>query len=264
MNILSHLKLRAKLTLLLGLFVLALVASIGAAASLIHQRMLDDRVDKLRAVVQSTIGIAQSLQNRVTAGQLTREQALAMLRDDIHAVQFDAGEGYVIVQSDVAHTQSMMLANGVDPSSEGKPSTAKDSDGRSVGDLIHDGLNGRTSSVVSYLKPKPGQTVPQLKLSYVARFEPWQADFLAGAYVDDLDAAFHAAVLRLGLIGGAILGVTLLLAWLVNRDITVSFGGLKTAMNRLAKGDMTTVVPGTDRRDRSATWRLRYWCSRIT
>ena len=55
MNILSHLKLRAKLTLLLGLSTLAVIVSIGAAASLMHQRMFDDRIAMLRAVVQSTI-----------------------------------------------------------------------------------------------------------------------------------------------------------------------------------------------------------------
>jgi methyl-accepting chemotaxis protein len=50
-------------------------------------------------------------------------------------------------------------------------------------------------------------------------------------------------------IGGVILVVTQLAAWLVNRDITVSFGSLKSAMDRLAKGDLATEVPGTDRRD---------------
>ncbi len=73
--------------------------------------------------------------------------------------------------------------------------------------------------------------------------------FGAGAYVDDLDAAFHSSLLRLTSIGGAILVVTLLAAWLVNRDITVSFGSLRSAMDRLAKGDLATEVPGTDRRD---------------
>ena len=99
MHILSHLKIRTKLTLLLGMSALALVASIGAAASLIHQRMFDDRVDKLRAVVQSTIAIAQSLEERILAHDLTREQALALLRDDIHAMRFDVGTGYVFAQT---------------------------------------------------------------------------------------------------------------------------------------------------------------------
>jgi hypothetical protein len=87
MKFLSRLRLRTKLALLLGLFALALVVSIGAAASLLRHRMVDDRVDKLRAVVQSTIAIAQSLEDRVLAHALTREQALALLRDDMTAAQ---------------------------------------------------------------------------------------------------------------------------------------------------------------------------------
>ena len=56
-------------------------------------------------------------------------------------------------------------------------------------------------------------------------------------------------LLRLALTSGGILAVTLLAAWQVNRDITISLGGLKAAMERLAQGDLTTVIPGTDRRD---------------
>jgi methyl-accepting chemotaxis protein len=56
-------------------------------------------------------------------------------------------------------------------------------------------------------------------------------------------------VLQLGIVGGGILGVTLLAAWLVNRDITHSLGDLRGAMGRLAHGDLATDVPGTTRRD---------------
>ncbi len=136
MRILSHLKLRTKLTLLLGLSALALVASIGAAASIIHQRMFDDRVDKLRAVVQSTIAIAQSLENRVTAHALTREQALALLRDDVHAMRFDDGVGYVFAQT----LDNILVLHGATPALEGKPSPAVDENGRLLTDLIRDAL----------------------------------------------------------------------------------------------------------------------------
>jgi hypothetical protein len=50
MHILSRLRLRTKLALLMGLSALTLIASLGLAASIIRQRMSDDRVDELRAV----------------------------------------------------------------------------------------------------------------------------------------------------------------------------------------------------------------------
>ena len=233
------------MSLLLGLSALAVVVSIGAAASLMQQRMLDDRVDKLRAVVQSTLGIAQSLENQVTAHALTREQALAKLREDIHALRYDNGAGYVFAQT----LDNIFVLHGANPALEGKPSSVVNENGKPLTELIRDALRNSDDSTVSYMFPKPGRAEPQPKTTYVARFAPWDLVFGAGAYIDDLHATFRASLLRLASIGGVILAVTLLAAWLVNRDITASLGVLRTAMDRLAKGDLTTVIPGTDRRD---------------
>lgn len=54
---LGHLRLRTKLALLMLLSVLALVASIGVGANVMRGRMFDDRIDKLRAVIQTSIGL---------------------------------------------------------------------------------------------------------------------------------------------------------------------------------------------------------------
>jgi methyl-accepting chemotaxis protein len=245
MRLLSHLRLRTKLTLLLGLSIFAVVVSIAAAAALMRQRMFDDRIDKLRAVVQSTIGISQALENRVAAHQLTRDQALETLRGDIHAIRFDGGTGYVVAQ----RLDSMLVIHGTVPALEGKPSNTTDENGRPVTDLIKQALGNGDNGVVSYSFPRPGQTERQPKISYAARFPPWDLVFLAGSYVDDIEAAFRAMLSRLAMIGGAVLGLTLVTAWLVNHDITRSLGGLKTAMDGLAHGDLATPIPGADRHD---------------
>jgi methyl-accepting chemotaxis protein len=93
MNLFSRLKLRTKLALLLGLSALAVVVSIGAAASLMHQRMFNDRIDKLRGITQAALGIAQSLEDQVAARQMTHDQALDQFRKAAHAIRFDAGLG---------------------------------------------------------------------------------------------------------------------------------------------------------------------------
>jgi methyl-accepting chemotaxis protein len=244
LRILGRLKLRTKLTLVLGMLALALVIAIGVAASLMHQRMLDDRVGKLQAIVQATMGFAQSLEKQVTAGRLTREQGLAQFRDDLHVMRFDA-TNYVLVQT----FDGVVVIHGGDPSREGKSTASKDASGRSSAELARDALSNKDAGVISYMALKPGTAQPEPKLSYIARFEPWQMVFIAGDWTDDIDASYHASVLRLYAIGGAMLLIVLAFAWLMNRDITGSFAGLKIAMDRLAKGDLTIVVPGTDRRD---------------
>jgi len=249
MHVLSRLKLRTKFALLLGLASLAVVASIALGASTLHRRMVDDRTDKLRAVVDLSMGLARELAADVTANRLTKDQAVARLREELRDTRFDGGQGYVVVQTEEPNGQYIILVNGVAPSREGKPGIAKDSNGRPIADMIHAALDGHASGVISYVFPKPGQTVPLPKISYVARFDPWNAVFLAGAYTDDLDADFRATLWHLAMIGGLILLVTLLAAWSVNRDITGSLGALATAMTRLASGDLAAEIPGADRRD---------------
>ena len=122
MNFLSRIKLRTKLVLLLGLSALALAASIGAGASLMHGRMVSDRIDKVHAVVLAAVGFAQSLQAQADAHQITQAQAVAAFRDDVHRMRFGAEDDYLLVQT----FDGMVVMHGGDPAREGKPTASKD------------------------------------------------------------------------------------------------------------------------------------------
>jgi methyl-accepting chemotaxis protein len=242
---LSHLPLRSKLLLLTGLFTLALVGSLGFGASMLHERLLQDRVDKLRAVVQSVKGFAQDLAAQEQTGKITHEQALDRLRDVVHRMRFDNGQGYVVVSG----LDGIVLVQPAAPQREGKPTTATDANGRPLTDLYNEALRDADAGVIRYVYPKPGQTTPLPKISYVTRFAPWNAVLLAGAYVDDLDDDFRASLLRLGTAGLLILLATGTLAMFVSRDIAGTLTRLRDAMTQLAEGKTNAVVPGTDRRD---------------
>jgi methyl-accepting chemotaxis protein len=241
----SRLALRTKLALLLGLSALAVVVSIASGAVILRDRMTVDRVDKLRAVVQSTMAIASGLEAQVVAKTMTRDQAIDRLREVVHMMRFDGGAGYLAISS----SDGVGMINGADPSREGKRATTVDDKGKSFSSLSADALRGSDEGTMAYLFPKPGQTQPQPKVAYLARFAPWQAVFLAGAYTDDLDAAFSATLTTLSIIGGLILLLTLPIAWLINRDIGKSLGGLRDTMERLAGGDLTVAISGIGRTD---------------
>jgi methyl-accepting chemotaxis protein len=241
----TRLRLRTKLALLLAVSTLAVVLSIGCGALMLRDRMVDDRVDKLRAVTQSTLAIARGLESQVATGTLTREQAIDKLRQVIHLIRFDGGTGYVTVSS----TDGTGIINGIEPAREGKASTAKDANGTSITALSAAVLRDSDEGVIKYSFPRPGQTQAVSKIAYAAKFTPWGAYFLSGAYTDDLDASFNTTLTRLSLIGGFILLLTAPLAWLVNRDIGKTLGRLRDTMTRLAEGDLTVDIPGADRAD---------------
>jgi methyl-accepting chemotaxis protein len=245
MRVLSRLKLRTKLTFLLGLSALAVIASIGVAASQLQQSMLDGRIDKLRAATQMFIGLAQSLERQIAAGQITHDAAVVQVRAAVEAMHFDHGDGYVAFQTQ----DGLVLAHGGIPGLNGKPAIGHDASGRSTSALALAALEAADEGVIFYSQQKPGQTTVAAKVAYVARFAPWRAIAFAAAYTDDLDAAFRSSVLRLCAAGGIVMLITLLVGWLVNHDIAVSFGGLKAAMDRLATGDVTVAIPGIARRD---------------
>ncbi|HEY0182409.1 MAG TPA: cache domain-containing protein [Rhodopila sp.] len=245
MNPLSHLRLRTKLGLLMGMSALALIVLIAVSASLMRQRMIDDRIDKLRAVVVSAMGFAQALQAEVDAHRVTQEQALATFRNQVHRVRFGAADEYLLLQT----VDGMVTMHGGDPAREGKPTVSKDANGRSTAELARAVFTTGNGGAIWYLALKPGQAVPQAKVSYVAKFAPWQMVFIAGAWVDDVGVVARASLRRLSAIGGGILLITLLVAWLVNGNITRPLQGLKTAMTQLATGRLQTTIPGIGRRD---------------
>jgi len=245
-NPLSNLRLGTKMTLLLALSAAAMIAIALTGAVILHQRMIDDRVEKLRATVDSAVTIAAALNTRVTAQEITREQALDLLHRDIRAIRYDNGSGYVSI---IDANDGTVLMHGVNPALEGKVNPLDPVTGQSISTLILDAVRGADHGMASYMYPRPGQTQPLDKVVAAARFAPWAMVFYAGAYTDDLEAAFNASLPKVALVGGAILLLTSLAAWLISRDISVSLGRLKGAMTRLATGDLTADIPGADRRD---------------
>ncbi|HEX3989676.1 MAG TPA: methyl-accepting chemotaxis protein [Acetobacteraceae bacterium] len=243
MKLMHRLKLRTKLALVLGLAVLAVIVTVGAGASLMYQRMYDDRVAELNAVLQTTMSLAKGLEAQVVAKQITREQAIQQMRDDVHLIRYDGA--WVTVYS----WDGIILMQGAQPALEGKPGVARDSDGHTVMELARIALANADTGVIRYSYPRAGETVPKPKISLLGRFRPWDAVFNCSLYIDDLDADYRALLIRLSAIGGGILVVTLLIAWLVNHDIARSFGALRQAMAQLATGDLATEIPGTGRRD---------------
>ena len=245
MSILSRFSLRTKFIALVGLFALGLVAALAIQGVTLHQRMLTDRISKLQATVDLAATLANALQQQVDAHKMTPDEELAQLRNTLHAMRFDHGEGYLTLQT----SDGRILIHGANPSLEGKQGTAKDTNGRPISDLVRDAMTSSGTATIYYLFPKPGQQRPQPKVSYVRQFPPLNGFFLAGAYIDDLQRDFRNQMVGIVLLGGAVLAMTLLAVWLVNRDIVGSLGRLKAAMVRLAQNELATEVPGTNRRD---------------
>jgi len=188
MHFFGRLRIKAKLGLLLGLSALALLVSVLAAASFLHQRMLTDRIDKMRAIVEIVVGQAQALENLVQAGKLSREEALDRFRAAVYGSWYDNHHDYVMT----FFIDGVSIANGNAPDQQGTSRlAAKDANGKPMVGSMIEVVKDADEGMTDYMFPKPGTKEPLPKLTYVIKFKPWNAVFGTGVWIDDIEADYR-------------------------------------------------------------------------
>jgi methyl-accepting chemotaxis protein len=157
MRLLSRLKICTKLASIVALSALTVCAIIALSASLSQSRMLEDRVAQLRTAVDLLVGMAQTLQDEVTAGKMTLVEAQTQFRLRGRGMTFNQRQGYPVVYN----ADTSLLLNGANPQLEGKITGTIDSNGVVIAKAQMDaGQRNPEGSTASYLYPRPGQTVP--------------------------------------------------------------------------------------------------------
>jgi methyl-accepting chemotaxis protein len=116
MNLLSRLKIRTKLAGMVALAALTVCTIIAVSASLSETRMMNDRIVQMHIAVDLLVGMAQTLQDEVTAGKMTVDEAKAQFRQRGHKMSFNNGQGYPVVYS----ADTSIMLNGANPQLEGK------------------------------------------------------------------------------------------------------------------------------------------------
>src|SRR3569833_629391 len=123
MKLLSHLKLRTKLTSMVCLAALTVTAIIAVSAFLSKNRMMEDRVQQMKTAVDMLYSLAQSVQDDVHAGQLTLAEAKAQFHMRGRRMIFIGYLGFPVVYN----PDTSLLVNGANPQLEGKSTGAVDS-----------------------------------------------------------------------------------------------------------------------------------------
>ena len=246
MTILSRLTIRSKLASMVAVSAIAVCVVIAVSAALSQKRMLEDRIDQLHTAVDMMIGMAQTLQDEVTAGTMTLPDAQAQFRQRGKGMMFNGGQGYAVVY----RADQSILLNAANPKLEGKITGATDSNGVLIAKAIVDAARLKPEgNTASYLYPRPGQTVPVQKLVFAKTFAPWNATFGVGLYTDDLDSDVNTLLLKLGAIGVGVLILMAFMSWLIAHDVLGALKRLQLRMRRIAGGALDGAVAETERGD---------------
>jgi methyl-accepting chemotaxis protein len=223
---------------------------------MIESRILHEKKNATRHIVELAMGIVEGHDAEVKAGKMPLEQAQKEAAAHIFKLRYEKKE-YVWI-NDLGKPIPRMIMHPAVPALDGK---ILDDPKFNKATGMSDGLDGDVKKIdmknlfvtfnevveragrgfVIYEWPKPkdgGGATTELytKLSYVQKFEPWGWVLGSGIYIDDVTK--DVATVKWALVGLNVVFASfmLLLCYMISRGITRTLGYVDTCLGDMASG----------------------------
>jgi len=230
----------------IGLVVLAamigMVAILAFEAMGLRATMVADRETKLKNVTEVATGIISGFFERAQAGEMPEADAQAAALAALEALRYEGNE-YFFVQDNkntlIMHPFAKKLVGT-------SMADTQDASGKYFNREMNAVVKRDGAGYVDYLWPRPGSEEPSPKLSYVAAFAPWGWIVGTGVYTDDIASAFFAKLIDQTAILALVLVLVGAVSYAIARTITRPLSAATANMNRLANGDTSIDIAGTE------------------
>ncbi|HEX5227734.1 MAG TPA: cache domain-containing protein [Bryobacteraceae bacterium] len=171
--------------------------------------------DATKHLVEAAWGILNYYGHEASRGAMTDAQAQAAAKDAIRSVRYQ-GNNYIWIND----LRPVMIMHPTNAALEGKDlSDYRDPKGLAIFVEAVRIARERGEGVIRYMWPKPGQSQPAPKISYVKLYAPWGWILGTGIYVDDTELILSRARSFIFVLTAAVLLVSLLLCYLLTRSI---------------------------------------------
>jgi methyl-accepting chemotaxis protein len=241
---LRNMTIAPKLGIIVGVALLGLCAAGVFASYLMQQELLSARVDQTKAIVSIAKNMAGELKRQVDAGEMTKDQAMALFRKLGNAMTYDNGSGYLF-----ATTYDGITQLAPEPNQIGTNRMDVVVNGRKLSQEIMDGTRAKGEILLHYEYVKPGRDAPIRKIGYAVAVPGFDMYVGTGAYLEDLDAKLKPLAWLLGLSTLAIGVLSGALAWFIGHGISRPLNMLSGRMQALANGELDSDIPGAGRGD---------------
>ena len=227
-------KIRNKI--LIAPIVMAIIMTIWVIVYLLplfEKNILKEKQTATRHVVEMTWGLLTEIEGQVKSGALSLEDGKKLAAQRLGTLRYE-GKEYIWIND----LQPRMVMHPYKPELNGKDLTdIKDPAGVPVFLEFVKICKEKGGGFVTYLWPKPGESAPVTKVSYVKLFEPWGWVVGSGIYVDDLYK--QLAIIKLTLLGGDFAFVLFIMAIsvLVSRQVTIPVRQMVSMADDLAHGE---------------------------
>jgi methyl-accepting chemotaxis protein len=220
--------------LIFAWFGLLVVGSLNAVQT--RQLLMQQRQLALAEQVDSAISIVRYYVQQAKSGSMSQQDAKDAAMKSLRAMRYGK-HGYLLISD----SHFIQILNPSRPELENKVNETVDPTGMRIdAEIVKHDFDG--SHLTRYLAPKPGQSVPQPKITYGNYVREWDWHVFTGAYIDDIDHTFYLALAKSMSIVFAIgAAMTLGMVYLI-RNVSASIGGdphdVATICGRIAAGHL--------------------------
>jgi len=234
MTFLQNWKIRNKILVAPALMTLIMtVWVIVYLLPLFEKNMLKEKQTATRHVVEATWGLLAEIDGQVKNGTMTPEEGKKLAAQRLGNLRYEDKEYFFICD-----LQSRMVMHPIKPDLNGKDlSEMKDPAGKFFFREFARICKEKGGGFVDYLWPKPGESEPVPKISYVKLYEPWGWIVGSGIYVDDLYK--QMSLIRLILLGGdiAFAAFIMTISIVISRQVTNPVNQMVGMADDLAHGE---------------------------
>jgi methyl-accepting chemotaxis protein len=244
---LKNMKIRVKLSLIAGLAILGLAATMTASILRLNATLISEKELKTRHLVETAYGVIEHFYTLSRTGGISENKAKIAALSIIKKVRYDEN-GYFWVND----MHARMIMHPEKPELEGRDlADYKDTNGKRMFAEFVETAKNKGAGFVYYDWKRPGFQQPVRKLSYVKGFVPWGWVIGSGIYLDDVDQLFHAGIRQdifILLLITALFGVT---AWLISASIIAPMGAepsyVTGIIREVAGGNLSLQIDANDK-----------------
>src|SRR3954453_16656391 len=188
---LSTISIRYKISIILIVNLIGLVTVAVLGLGTLRSQLYEDREIKTRHVVDVASSLIRHYAAEARDGRMTEADAKQAALRAVTALRYGGGEYFFVLDP-----QAVTLAHGASPDLVGKDLLGvKDADGNFMIRELVQAVGAEGSATRRYLWPKAGSTLPQTKVTFATKVQPWNWIVASGIYVDDIEAAFRGSAL---------------------------------------------------------------------
>ena len=188
----------------------------------VENKICETKHLKTRHLVEAVWGILDYYSKQATTGTMSLDEAKAGAKEAIKNLRYEQKDYFWINDR-----EAKMVMHPFKPELDGKDlSGLKDPNGKKLFMAMVEVCKRQGAGFVDYYWPKPGESEPVHKISYVKLFPEWGWIIGSGIYLDDIQRE-TIELFAVVLVVGAFIGFgTVILSYLLGRSIGKPINGI--------------------------------------